>query len=109
MGGCCRGWLVKKTLVGRVRANCEAPEDVLEFLFWMRSRFRDTQKAMHEIGAPERAVAEDRARSVLQAFEAFDGADGNGLLGLREFEESRSVPRVRGSAALLTLLCARKG
>lgn len=46
-------------------AAAEAPEDVLEFLFWMRSRFRDTQKA----------------------FEAFDGADGNGLLGLREFEE----------------------
>ena len=43
----------------------EAPEDVLEFLFWMRAKFRDT----HE------------------AFEAFDGPDGNGVLGLREFEE----------------------
>jgi len=46
-------------------AAAEAPEDVLEFLFWLRNRFEDTQKA----------------------FEAFDGADGNGVLGLREFEE----------------------
>lgn len=43
----------------------EAPEDVLEFLFWMRAKFKDTRKA----------------------FEAFDGPDGNGVLGLREFEE----------------------
>ncbi|CAJ1412792.1 unnamed protein product [Effrenium voratum] len=46
-------------------AAAEAPEDVLEFLFWMRAKFRDTH----------------------QAFEAFDGADGNGVIGLREFEE----------------------
>lgn len=43
----------------------EAPEDVLEFLFWMRAKFRDTHRA----------------------FGAFDGPDGNGVIGLREFEE----------------------
>ncbi|CAE7519254.1 unnamed protein product, partial [Symbiodinium pilosum] len=56
---------VKEEDVNWWAAAAEAPEDVLEFLFWMRAKFNDT----------------------LKAFEAFDGSDGNGLLGLREFEE----------------------
>ncbi|CAK8985613.1 Uncharacterized protein SCF082_LOCUS211 [Durusdinium trenchii] len=51
----------------------EAPEDVLEFLFWLRAKFQDTNKA----------------------FEAFDGVDGNGVLGLREFEEGMRLLKCR--------------
>eukprot|EP00440_Ansanella_granifera_P074981 gb/GFBE01081375.1/.p1 GENE.gb/GFBE01081375.1/~~gb/GFBE01081375.1/.p1 ORF type:complete len:1536 (+),score=380.10 gb/GFBE01081375.1/:1-4608(+) len=43
----------------------EAPEDVVEFVFWLRSKFENTAKA----------------------FAAFDGPDGNGVISIREFEE----------------------
>jgi len=43
----------------------EAPDDVLEFIFWIRATYQDTT----------------------QAFRAFDGPDGNGVILMREFEE----------------------
>eukprot|EP00442_Polarella_glacialis_P011066 CAMPEP_0115149250 /NCGR_PEP_ID=MMETSP0227-20121206/64333_1 /TAXON_ID=89957 /ORGANISM="Polarella glacialis, Strain CCMP 1383" /LENGTH=282 /DNA_ID=CAMNT_0002559391 /DNA_START=1 /DNA_END=846 /DNA_ORIENTATION=- len=46
-------------------APSEAPEDVLEFLFWMRAKYKNTETA----------------------FAAFDGSEGNGVISMREFEE----------------------
>mmetsp|Transcript_82693 Transcript_82693/g.145949 ORF Transcript_82693/g.145949 Transcript_82693/m.145949 type:complete len:1599 (-) Transcript_82693:62-4858(-) len=43
----------------------EAPEDVLEFIFWIQANYENTEKA----------------------FKAFDGPDGNGVILMREFEE----------------------